>query len=713
MASSQNPARAPSSATPLASLNAIAFDTETTGLDTTRARIIQVGAVKICTGRIDETQTFQQLVNPGEPIPPASTAIHGIYDDDIDSAESFVAVKAEFDNWCDNSVMIGYASGFDLAMFKREHQLSGLEWYAPRTLDVRYLVNIVAPNLPDFSLDTIAAWLGVEIHDRHSALGDSISTAKIFLALIPRLRERGIRTLAEAEKACRQFTMTTAKEVSLGWHELHRPSSSDQSSLIALERIDSFPYRHRLRDLMHSPAILVKSGLSLRQVLNTLIENEISAVFVEPDADHPHTGIVTERDLLRCINQGGEEALETLAGDIAQYPLHSLSADAFVYRAIARMRRKHFRHLGVHDSQGRIVGALSARDLLRQRADDAIALGDDIDEAGNAEAMAKVWGQIAAVAQSLMSEEVDARDIAAVISRELCALTRQACKLAEAEMLEQGLGPAPCAYAMLVLGSGGRGESMLAMDQDNAIVYASGDPDSDIDKWFADLGKRVSDSLDTAGVPYCNGNIMASNADWRHSLEHWQETIKTWIKRQTPEDIMNCDIFFDAVCVHGDFELAEQTIDFAFELGSQSTSFLKLMSVNACKDRVPLGLFGRFKLEDGRMDLKMGGILPIFSCARILAIQHRIDKHSTPDRLRAARELQDKMDTIYENLDEAHRIIFNIILQQQLWDIEAGVPPSNFIAPASLSGSMLKQLKWALDRVPGVSNLLGDPLSSI
>jgi len=42
MASSQNPARAPSSATPLASLNAIAFDTETTGLDTTRARIIQV-----------------------------------------------------------------------------------------------------------------------------------------------------------------------------------------------------------------------------------------------------------------------------------------------------------------------------------------------------------------------------------------------------------------------------------------------------------------------------------------------------------------------------------------------------------------------------------------------------------------------------------------------------------------------------------------------
>lgn len=280
-------------------------------------------------------------------------------------------------------------------------------------------------------------------------------------------------------------------------------------------------------------------------------------------------------------------------------------------------------------------------------------------------------------------------------------------------MLEQGLGAAPCAYAMLVLGSGGRGESMLAMDQDNAIVYASGEPDGEEDQWFARLGSRVADILHIAGVPYCNGNIMASNADWRHSQEHWQETIKTWIGRQTPEDIMNCDIFFDAVCVHGDFKLARETIDYAFELGSQSSAFLKLMSVNACKNRVPIGMFGRYKLENGRMDLKIGGIMPIFSCARVLAIKHRILKRSTPERMRAACELQDKMDTVFENLDEAHRIIFNIILHQQLIDIEAGVPLSNFIAPASLSGSMRKQLKWALERVPGVSNLLGDPLSSI
>lgn len=713
MSSESKSVKAASSVTPLVSLSAVAFDTETTGLDTSKARVIQLGAVKISRGRIDDSETFDRLIDPGEPIPATSTAIHGIHDKDVLQAESFAVVKSDFDNWCDDAVMVGYATGFDLAMLKREQQLAGPDWVVPRTLDVRYLVSVVAPNLPDFSLDTIAAWLGVEVHDRHSALGDSLATAKIYLALLPHLRDRGIRTLGEAERACLQFSRVATDELSLGWHDVHQASDVNKTSVAALDRIDSYPYRHRLHELMHSPAIMVDADEKLPTVLNTLIKNEISAVFVRHDAEHEDTGIVTERDLLRTIDQVGETWVNKCAGDIAQFPLHSLSASAFVYRAIARMRRRHFRHLGIHDAQGRIVGALSARDLLRQRADDAIALGDDIDEAESAEAMAEVWKQIAQVARGLINEGVDARDVAAVISRELCALTRQACKLAEADMLDQDMGPPPCKYAMLVLGSGGRGESMLAMDQDNALVYAEGEPDGVEDKWFAELGSRVSDILDIAGVPYCKGNIMASNADWRHSVEHWHALIESWIKRQSPDDILNCDIFFDAVRVHGDATLAHEVIDFAFSIGGQSSAFLKLMSINACKNRSPLGMFGRFQLEDGRMDLKMGGIMSIFSCARVLAIGHGIKKQATPDRLIAACELQTKMNSIFDNLNEAHRIIFNIILKQQLFDIEAGIPPSNNIDPAILSASMRKQLKWAIDRVPGVSNLLGDPLSSL
>jgi DNA polymerase-3 subunit epsilon/CBS domain-containing protein len=564
-------------------------------------------------------------------------------------------------------------------------------------------VNLLSPNLPDFSLDTIAGWIGVETHNRHSALGDAIATAEIFVALIPRLRERGIRTLAEVERACERFSETSTREAQIGWLDVHEA----KSMRAALARIDSFPYRHRLRDLMNSPPLFIEPDISLRDALATLIDHEVSSLYVNPAVEGDKAGIVTERDLLRRFREKGDAAFNLPVSDIAVYPLASLSADAFVYRAIARMKRMHVRHLGVHDSHGEIIGALSARDLLRQRADDAVLLGDDIDAAESAGQMSAVWGNIVLVAKSLVAEEVDVRDVAAVISRELCALTRQACILAEREMQT----PPPCPYAMLVLGSGGRGESLLAMDQDNAIVFAEGEPGGPEDQWFAELGNKVADMLDAAGVPYCQGKVMASNPDWRLSLAGWQEMLKTWIRRQTPEDILKCDIFFDAVGVHGDIKLANATLDYAFKKGRKSKLFMKLMAINACKNSPPLGLFGRFKLDHGRMDLKMGGIMPLFSTARVLAIKHRIRARSTSARFAALSAQLGKMQTTLENLGEAHRIIFHAILEQQLLDLEAGIPLSNRVAPSSLDSASRDQLDWALKQVPNVSNLLGDPLT--
>lgn len=688
---------------PLLSLNAIAFDSETTGLDTSSARMIQLGAVRIVHGQVDEAQNFQQMINPGVPIPAESQAIHGISDADVATAASFAEVVGAFDDWRQDSVLIGYATGFDLAMLKREKQIADLEWSVPRCLDVRFLVNLLSPNLPDFSLDTIAGWIGVETHNRHSALGDAIATAEIFVALIPRLRERGIRTLAEVERACERFSETSTREAQIGWLDVHEA----KSMRAALARIDSFPYRHRLRDLMNSPPLFIEPDISLRDALATLIDHEVSSLYVNPAVEGDKAGIVTERDLLRRFREKGDAAFNLPVSDIAVYPLASLSADAFVYRAIARMKRMHVRHLGVHDSHGEIIGALSARDLLRQRADDAVLLGDDIDAAESAGQMSAVWGNIVLVAKSLVAEEVDVRDVAAVISRELCALTRQACILAEREMQT----PPPCPYAMLVLGSGGRGESLLAMDQDNAIVFAEGEPGGPEDQWFAELGNKVADMLDAAGVPYCQGKVMASNPDWRLSLAGWQEMLKTWIRRQTPEDILKCDIFFDAVGVHGDIKLANATLDYAFKKGRKSKLFMKLMAINACKNSPPLGLFGRFKLDHGRMDLKMGGIMPLFSTARVLAIKHRIRARSTSARFAALSAQLGKMQTTLENLSEAHRIIFHAILEQQLLDLEAGIPLSNRVAPSSLDSASRDQLDWALKQVPNVSNLLGDPLT--
>ena len=91
--------------------------------------------------------------------------------------------------------------------------------------------------------------------------------------------------------------------------------------------------------------------------------------------------------------------------------------------------------------------------------------------------LAAAWGHLPAVAEGLLAEAVDARNNAGVISRELGAVIRRAAQFAEKKLAEDGFGPPPVAYAVLILGSGGRGESLLALDQDNAFVFAQGEPD--------------------------------------------------------------------------------------------------------------------------------------------------------------------------------------------------------------------------------------------
>lgn len=700
-----------SSSTPLIALSAISLDTETTGLDTSVARIIQIGGTRLEKGKLSDQKRYDQLIHPGTDIPPATTAIHGISDADVQNAPSFMSIADDFKDWARSAIWLGYSIGFDLAMFAREFELAELDWAQPRALDVRHLVSIVNPNLPDFALETVAAWLGVDVENRHNALGDAIITANVYLELLPHLRERKIFTLAEAEAACREIIHKADLERASGWQEAVMSERSIEKSFGALARIDSYPYRHRVKDIMSAPVISVTGDTNLRDALATIIENRVSSVLVSPDKKYEEFGIITERDILRAMNNAPTSALKKKADTLAKRPVAWVEAEDFVYRAVSYMTRLNYRHLGVADSDGNIIGMVTSRDLLKQRAGDAISLGDSILQAYSAEELAVIWGQLALIAGGLVLEEVDPRDCAAVISNELCALTGHACVIAERELLASGDGPPPTPYAMFVLGSGGRGESLLAMDQDNALVYTADDEDGTVDAWFAKLGSRVADILDMAGVPYCKGGIMAKNESWRMPVEKWKANISNWIARHKPKDILNTDIFFDAVHVRGDKSLSDALIDHAFQVGGQSREFLQLMSMNAADIKIPLGLFGRFQLKDGRMDLKKGGIMPIFSTARVLAIKHGVRALSTPARLTAVRDIDGVNSDSVDQLIEAHRILLGAILKQQLNDIQSGTPLSNLVEPKSLSRSDQDQLKWALSKVDLVSGLLGDPIS--
>ncbi len=704
-------------ATPLIALEAVVVDTETTGLQPRTAFIVELGAVRVIPGQTDLTSAFRSLVRPSNPIPASSTAIHGIDDERVAAAPSFREIWPAFLEFVDNSVMIGHALGFDLAVLQHECERSGIAWEKPVGLDTQMLAQVAEPGLASYSLEQVASWLDVELADRHSALGDALTTTRVFRALIPRLRDRHIRTLGEAIQASRSLSEAAASQHLSGWSDITGTASQEQP-VRALDRFDSYPYRHRVRDVMSAPPKVISGDATLSAALSRMAEERSSSLFVSrgpPGSQNlpvAETGIITERDVLRALALEHGAALSQSVDRFASRPLAVVPADAFVYRAVGRMHRLQVRHLGVVDNGGAIIGALSARDLLRLRASDAISLGDEIDQATTVHKLARAWAKLPHVAASLLSEGVPSVDIAAVISRELGALTRQAAVLAEQTMRREGKGGPPCAYSVAVLGSAGRGESLLAMDQDNALIFERGEPDGPEDRWFAEMSAHIADGLHEVGVPYCRGGVMAKNPQWRGSLETWRDRIAHWVTRSSPTDLLAVDIFFDLRGVHGANAQAETLWRDAFEAANAQAGFAKLLAEAAGSIQPGLSFFGGIKTSQGRIDLKKTGLFGIVTTARVLAIRHHVLERATPRRLEGILSMRMGSEDDLMALLEAHAVLVQFILSQQLEDMTAGKPPTYLVEIKRLSRHERKQLQAALQAVQHLDDLARSLVSS-
>jgi DNA polymerase-3 subunit epsilon len=188
----------------LDSLTYTVFDTETTGLHPAQGdEIVSIGAVRIVNGRLLRQETYEQLVDPGRPVPAVSRQVHGITDDMLEGAPGIRTVLPAFAAFADASVLVGHNVAFDLQFLKLKEAEAGVAFTQP-VLDTLLLSPVVHPDHPDHSLEAIAGRLGVSVLGRHTALGDAIVTGEIFVRLLALLAGQGISTLGEAQEAARR-----------------------------------------------------------------------------------------------------------------------------------------------------------------------------------------------------------------------------------------------------------------------------------------------------------------------------------------------------------------------------------------------------------------------------------------------------------------------------------------------------------------------------
>ncbi|MGI9402112.1 MAG: DUF294 nucleotidyltransferase-like domain-containing protein, partial [Rhizobiaceae bacterium] len=584
-----------------------------------------------------------------------------------------------------------------------------LPWKKPRALCVKMLATIVAPGLADHSLDALANWLGVTIEGRHQALGDARATAQVFLALQEPLKKKGIETLAEAERACLRLISEIDLHERAGWQ---LPVEAPSATRLILSGFDSAAYRTTLGEIMSKPPVVVAEGTILSDTMQLMTGKAVSSVFTEETGSigrkMRHYGILTERDVMRHLAAQGESAFSTASGEIATSPVESVRESAFIYRALGRMTRLKYRHLAVRNDNDELVGVVSARDLLKSRTGPAVVLDDTIAGATSALELESAWATLPAVVNALTAEEVEPATICRIISEEIRAMTARATKLAMDEMQGSGKGGPPCEFAVMVLGSGGRGESMLVPDQDNAIIFAEGEPGGNNDLWFTELGSHIADILDQSGIPYCKGGVMAKNDQWRGSIETWRSRIDGWMAKSTPGDLLNVDIFFDAAGVFGDHNLSQGIFEYAYQRGHENVPFAKLLGESLSSMPDPFTLFGGIKSDGNRLDLKKHVLFPVSATARTLAIRHNIRRHSTRHRFEGLIAAGTTGEVDFHNLLEAQELAFQLVLESQSRDIEAGLKATNFIDLGALDRTRTNELKEALRHIPAIPTIVRD-----
>ncbi len=183
---------------PLNMLTLVAFDTETTGLSPSGGdQIVQIAGVRIVNGRVLLGERFDTLVNPQRKVPASSTAIHGLTDEMLRDAPTIGEVLKRFHAYAGDAVLLAHNAAFDMAFLRLPPQQTRFD---NPVLDTVLLSAFVHDHTGKHTLDDLAERFEIPIDAalRHTAIGDAVATAQVFVKLLPLLEARGVRTLGQA-----------------------------------------------------------------------------------------------------------------------------------------------------------------------------------------------------------------------------------------------------------------------------------------------------------------------------------------------------------------------------------------------------------------------------------------------------------------------------------------------------------------------------------
>ena len=154
----------------------VVFDFETTGLDTTLDRIIEIGAIKYRNHQ--EIDSWTQLINPGMNLTETAANITGISNEMLADQPFISEVLDDFLQFIEGSILCAHNAEFDMAFLKSACQKAGYQLVWPCFCTLR-MARVLIPELPSKNLDTLAKHFELTFDARHRSMGDCRVTGSV------------------------------------------------------------------------------------------------------------------------------------------------------------------------------------------------------------------------------------------------------------------------------------------------------------------------------------------------------------------------------------------------------------------------------------------------------------------------------------------------------------------------------------------------------
>jgi CBS domain-containing protein len=466
-------------------------------------------------------------------------------------------------------------------------------------------------------------------------------------------------------------------------------------------------FNQPVRQVYNANPVIGSSDMTIQEVAQKM-RKENASYLIMPASESIQAGIITTSDLAHKVIANGID-YQGRAVEIMTSPLTTVKDHAIVFEALMKMMERDIKHLPVTNSQGRLVGIVSNRELVSSQGQSPLFLLREISKAESFSDIADKHKRMPALVKSLINSNVTARNINRMITTVSEAILKKVMSFALQQM-----DPPPKPFVFMILGSEGRNEQTLKTDQDNAIIFedASENELPEVKDYFLRLGEKVCNMLDQAGYKFCEGGIMAKNPDWCQPVSVWKNYFSEWIYKAEGEDLLKASIFFDFRRGYGEKYFINNLREHLNNSIANWSGFLRHMTENALHFKPPLGFFRNFVVESkgkhqDSFDIK-GAMMPIVDFARIYALKYKVEATNTFDRLHELYLKKALTKEEYEELEKAYGYLMQLRFSRQVVSADAQEGgPDNFINPKRLTHveqSMLKEIFKRIEKFQSKMN---------